>query len=378
MTPRLIDRFLYVEIETSAGLTGTGECGAWGHLEAAAAAVAKFGDYLVGRDPGPIEHHWQLMHRFGHFRGAAICGAISAIDIALWDIKGQALGAPIHTLLGGPIRREARVYAHVKAATGAEMLERCLILKDAGFTAIGHLNPFLDEDRSEPYWRPHAGKIDNAIRLLGDLRAALGNDVDLCVELHRRLTTAEAQTFCHEVAPLRPLFVEDPTPPQSPDALATLTERVPTPIATGERFASLFDFQPLIARQAMAYARVSVCLCGGITGARKIAALAEAFDIQIVPHNPLSPVSLAACLHLVAATPNFAIQEWPGKPDEAGRIEVPGEALVAGAPQPSDGFIAIPGGPGLGVALNSQARSSGAIARPVSMRAHRDGFVVDQ
>ncbi len=380
VTPILADRFLFVEIETDAGIVGVGESGAWGHLEASAAAMAKFGEYLVGQDPAPIELHWARMHRFGHFRGAAIGGAISAIDIALWDIKGQALGQPIHALFGGPTRRNARIYAHVKAATAGEMLERCLLLREAGFTAIGHLNPLLDEDRSVPYFQPHARKIDRAIRLLHDLREALGDEIDLCVELHRRLTPPEAQVFCAEVAPLRPFFVEDPIPPQSPDAMATLAGRVPVPLATGERFHSLYEFQPLIARQAMAYARISVCLCGGITGARKIAALAEAFDVQIVPHNPLSPVSLAACMHLDAAVPNFAIQEWPGHVDPmSGDVTLRGTALVDDDLRPVGGFLDIPTRPGLGLALNRRAVAAHPpTKRPVAMRAHRDGFVTDQ
>jgi galactonate dehydratase len=247
VTPILADRYLFVEIETDAGLKGVGEAGAWGQLEAAAAAIAKFGDYLVGRDPGPIEDHWQIMHRFGHFRGAAICAAISAVDIALWDIKGQALGQPIHALLGGPTRQRARVYCHVKAKTADDMVERCVEMKARGFTAIGHLNPFLDEDRRHSYFATHAAKIGRAVETVARIREAVGDGVDLCLELHRRLTPAEAIVFAQEVEPFRPMFYEDPIPPTSHDAMARVDERIRLPLATGERFATLYDFQALFA-----------------------------------------------------------------------------------------------------------------------------------
>ena len=387
VTPYRAGRFLYVEVETDTGIVGTGESGAWGHLEASQGAIEKFATYLVGKDPGPIEHHWAVMHRFGHFKGAAICAAISAIDVALWDIKGQALGVPIHALLGGPVRHKVRLYAHVKAATREAMIEDCLALKRQGFTAIGHLNPFLDEDRSVPYAKGHAAKIEDAVALVRDLREALGPEVDLCIEIHRRLTPAEAIVFANEIAPYRPMFYEDPMPPASVDAMARIADKTTIPVATGERFATLHEFQAHIAARALSYARVSVCLCGGLTGARKIAALAEAHDIQVVPHNPLSPVSLFACLQLDAAIPNVAIQEYPtvglefedAATPEASRHTLRGTQFVTALPEVKDGYATIPDTPGLGIALSDRGRSDAApVPRKVEMRAHIDGFVVDQ
>mgnify|MGYP000262012527 CR=1 FL=1 len=379
--PFLADRFLFVLVETDAGITGVGESGAWGHLPASATAIETFAGYLVGKDPGEIEQHWNTMHRFGHFRGAAICGAISAIDIALWDIKGQHLGVPVHSLLGGPTRRRARLYAHVKAPTRERMVESALQRKEMGFTAIGHVNPFLDEDRDRPYFRSHARKIEDGVRVVADLRAALGPDVDLCIEIHRRLTPAEAVTFAHEIAPFRPLFYEDPVPPGSVEAMGRVADAISLPIATGERFFSLEEFQAHISRGALAYARVSIALCGGITGARKIAALAEAFEIQIVPHNPLSPVSLAAALHLDAAIPNFAIQEFAIQDAAEMKGGVPrlrGQHLVDRAFEVADGFALIPQEPGLGVRLSPACEAAPVVARDIRMRSHLDGHVVDQ
>lgn len=382
VTPIRADRFLFIEVETDTGLIGTGESGAWGHLEASAAAMVKFGDYLMGKDPGPIEHHWQAMQRFAHFQGAAIGGAISAIDIALWDIKGQALGQPIHTLLGGPTRTHARAYAHVKAPTAEQLISLAELRKAQGFTAVGHVNPFLDEDRSTAYFRAHARKIDDAVAVVAALRAALGPDMDLCLEIHRRLTPAEARSFAAEIVPFRPYFYEDPIAPGAAEAMGDLATRLPLPVATGERFHAPHQFHSHFLARAMDFARVSVCLVGGITGARKVAAEAEAFGLEVAPHNPLSPVSLAACLHLDAAIPNFAIQEYPLEGGSVGTdtatARLRGAELVDELPEVTDGFIAVPGGPGLGLRLTDAARMADAVRRPVRMRRHRDGFIVDQ
>lgn len=383
VTPYLSDRYLFVEIETDTGLVGTGECGTWGHLEAARTAIEKFGAYLIGKDPGPIEHHWNVMQRFAWFRGAVAGGAISAIDIALWDIKGQAAGLPIHALLGGPTRNEARLYAHVKAATPQDMIDRCLARKAQGFTAIGHLNPFLDEDRSVPYEKAYSRKIEEAAGLVADLRAELGPDIDLCIEIHRRLSPPEAIALAQEIKSHRPLFFEDPIPPTSAGSMARVAAAIGVPVATGERFATLQEFQAHVAHGALSFARVSVCLCGGITGARKIAALCEAFDIGVIPHNPLSPVSLMACLHLAATIPNFVIQELPTT--EIDRVEMDqldrllrGWDFVTERPTVSQGYATIPTAPGLGTALTDIGRTAPIVVRNVRMRAHADGFVVDQ
>ena len=377
--PIFADRFLLCQVETDAGVIGTGESGAWGHLAASATAMETFAEYLVGRDPGEIEQHWNVMHRFGHFRGAAIAGAISAIDIALWDIKGRVLGQPMHALLGGPTRRRVRLYAHVKAKTRERMLEIALDRKARGFTAIGHVNPFLDEDRGEPFYKSHARKIDDGVRVVAELREALGPDVDLCIEIHRRLTPAEAVVFAGEIAPFRPMFYEDPMPPYGAEAMGRIADGISIPLATGERFFSLQEFQSHISRGALDYARTSIALCGGITGAKKIAALAEAFAIQIVPHNPLSPVSLAAALHLDAAVPNFAIQEYAlsGELDGA-EPALRGSGLVDTEIEVADGFATVPTGPGLGLALSAKAHGTPRVKRSLKMRTHRDGHVVDQ
>lgn len=186
--PRRVGQFLFVEITTDNEITGFGESGAWGHLEASEAALEKYCEYLIGQDPRRIERHWQMMHRFAHFNGAAIGGAISAIDIALWDIKAKSYDVPLYELLGGAVRDKLRVYAHVYAKTVDEVADFAHEKSKEGFTAIGHLNPFLDEPEDQPYFLGHAGLVEMGLNTVRRCREAVGPKVDLMLEMHRRLT----------------------------------------------------------------------------------------------------------------------------------------------------------------------------------------------
>jgi len=377
--PLMVDRFLFVRIETDAGITGIGESGTWGQLEASAAAISKYGAYLVGRDPRPIEHHWNVMHRANHFTGGAINGAISAIDIALWDIKGKIHGVPVYELLGGKMRDKARVYGHVKGRTRESLIAEAVRLKGLGFNALGHLNPLLDEDESTPYFKSHAQKIEDAAETVRLLRAAVGPEVDLCIEIHRRMTPPEAIALARAIEQYKPMFYEDPLRPNDPDAMAYVANHIHIPVATGERFFSIYQFQTLLNRRAVSYLRPDVCLCGGITGTKKVAAMAEANDCMIVPHNPLSIISTAACLQIAACIPNFAIQEYPTQtPELDGSAAVLGEGMATGIEDQVGGFIAIPDGPGIGLTLVDDVETKfPPRPRPIAMRPHHDGAVVD-
>ena len=370
-----IDRYLFVQVHTDAGLTGLGESGAWGYLEASRAAVEKYAQYLVGQDPARIEHHWNVMYRTTHFRGAAIMGAISAIDIALWDIKGKALGVPVFELLGGKCRDKARVYYHVFGRTREQLVQGCIDAKRRGFTAVGHLTPFLDEPRDVPYFKTHASKIRDAIDAVRQYREAVGNDVDLCIEIHRRLTPAEAVVLARGIEPFHPMFYEDPILPDNFDAMGLVAQHIAVPIATGERLHTVQEFEMLLARGAVQYVRPDVCLAGGISGTKKIAALAEAHHAGVVPHNPLSPVSTAACLQIAACIPNFAIQEYP-----TGEDRPPKSEIVAHTLRCEDGFLVIPDAPGIGIELAPDAREKHPprVHGRIGARLHLDGSVVDQ
>ncbi len=236
--------------------------------------------------------------------------------------------------------------------------------------------------RSEekPYFKTHAAKIEEAIDNVRQLREAVGNSVDLCIEIHRRMTPAEAIALGRGIEKYKPMFFEDPLRPNSFDAMAWVADHIPIAVATGERFTSMYQFQTLLTRHAVEYLRPDVCLCGGITGSKKIAAIAEAHDAQIVPHNPLSPVSLAACLQISACIPNFAIQEYPTRtPELEGSGDLLGAGVATGLAEPVGGFIAIPDGPGIGLELVDEVEKRfPPRPRPIRMRPHEDGAMVDQ
>ncbi len=369
-----VDRYLFVKVHTDEGITGLGESGAWGYLEPSAAVVETFKRYLIGQDPLRIEHHWQSLYRWSHFRGAAIMGALSAIDIALWDIAGKHLGVPSYQLLGGKCRDRARVYYHVFGRTKEELIQGCVRAKEAGFTAVGHLTPFLDEPRGVPYFKTHVEKMRDAIDTVRRYREAVGNEVDLCIEIHRRLTPSEAIVLAQGIEEFHPFFYEDPILPDSFDAMALVASHIHIPIATGERLHTIYEFEALLRRGAVQYVRPDVCMAGGLTHTKKIAALAEAHHVGVVPHNPLSPVSTAACLQLAACIPNFALQEYP-----TGELEPPKSEIVKTSLRVEDGFLIIPDVPGIGIELAPDAQERHPCRpRAVQTRLHVDGSVVDQ
>ncbi len=370
-----VDRYLFVQVHTDAGIVGLGEAGTWGFLEAAEQVVAKFAHYLVGQDPLRIEHHWQYMYRSTHFRGAAIMGALSAIDIALWDIAGKHFGAPVYALLGGKTRNKARVYYHVLGETIDSLVEGCRAAKARGFTAVGHLSPFGDEPRDKPYFKTYTARMGQAIDAVRQFRDAVGDEVDLCIEIHRRLSPAEAIVLARGIEPYRPMFYEDPILPDNFDAMGLVAENIHIPIATGERLHTIFEFEMLLRRGAVQFVRPDVCMCGGITGAKKIAALAEANYVGVVPHNPLGPVSTAACIQLAACIPNFAIQEYPLGEQEPPKSEIVRTTLT----YDGRGSLLVPTGPGIGVELAPDAAERYPYRmRWLGTRLYDDGSVMDQ
>ncbi|QQO08625.1 mandelate racemase/muconate lactonizing enzyme family protein [Breznakiella homolactica] len=371
---RFIDIYMFVEVHTDEGIIGLGEAGSWAFLEAAAAAVETFKRYLIGQDPLLREHHWQYLYRCYHFRGAAIMAALSAIDIALWDIAGKYYGVPCYQLMGGKCRDKARVYYHVYGGSRQELIDGCIRAKEAGFTAVGHLTPFADEPRDKSWFKTFASRIDDGIESVRQYREAVGNDVDLCIEIHRQLTVPEAVALGRGIEAYRPYFFEDPVKPDNFDEMAEVAASIPIAIATGERIHTLQEFVMLLSRHACRFIRPDVCMCGGLTHAKKIAALAEAFGVQVIPHNPLSPVSTAACIQLAAAIPNFAIQEYP-----IGEDRPPKSGIVKSALTLEDGFLVIPDTPGIGVELQPDAEKEFPyIPREYKTRLQSDGSVFDQ
>ena len=344
--------YLFVHICTDEGIVGLGEAGNWGYLGATAAAIEKFIPYLIGKDPFRIEDFNQNFYRSVYFRGSVIMSAISAIDIALWDIKGKKLGVPVYELLGGRVRDKIRVYASPmsKATDPKSLTESYRQLKAQGFTAAkifvnGPIRS-ANDGRDEFF----SGRIEDELEKVRICREAVGNDFDFILEVHRGMTVPEAVAFGREVEKYRPMVLEDPVTPDNMDSMAEVALRVNVPIATGERFTNLKEFEMLLARRAAQYVRPDVCAVGGITTSKKICAVAEAHDVLVIPHNPLGPVSTAACLQICACIPNLGIQELPGFCLNGAEDKMVKEPLRF-----ENGCMVIPDAPGIGVELAEDA-----------------------
>ena len=308
LEPVLAGSWLFLLIHTEEGISGLGEVGLWGYPEASLAVLKSFEDYLVGQDPLRIEHHWQYLYRNNHFRGAAVCGALGAVDVALWDIAGKHFSAPVYQLMGGACRNRIRVYTHVGGATVDLLVDSALSAVKQGFTAI-RFTPFPVDFQNLRYDL----LLEEIVSRVGALREAVGSGVDLCVEMHRRLSPPEAVALARELEPMRPFFLEDPILPDSVTVMGEVAKKCRIPIATGERLHTIFEFKELLENNGAQYIRADVCLAGGLTHCKKIAALAESYHVGMIPHNPLSPVSTAACVQLDACIPNFTLQEYTGE-----------------------------------------------------------------
>ncbi|MDD6678357.1 MAG: mandelate racemase/muconate lactonizing enzyme family protein [Firmicutes bacterium] len=349
---RFAKHYLFVQVYTDAGIVGLGEAGNWGYLQATAAAILKFKEYLIGKDPFRIEDFNQNFLRSVYFRGSVIMSAISAIDIALWDIKGKALGVPVYELLGGKTREKVRVYASVmtKASDNATLVEGYRKLQDQGFSAAkifvnGPIAPTKD-GKGEFF----SSRIESELEKVRLCREAVGPDFDFVLEVHRGMTVPEAVAFGRAVEPYHPMVLEDPVPPDNVDSMAEVASKIGVPIATGERYIDLREFQVLMSRHAASYIRPDVCAVGGITTTKKICAVAEANDVLVIPHNPLGPVSTAACLQICASIPNLGIQELPGF-----CLNGAEDKMVKEPFRYENGCLMIPEGPGIGIELADDA-----------------------
>ncbi|RMI41947.1 galactonate dehydratase [Streptomyces triticirhizae] len=296
-------RWLFCRVETDQGLVGWGEPVVEGRAEVVRAAVDVLAEYLVGQDPLRIEDHWQVLTKGGFYRGGPVLSsAVAGIDQALWDIAGKQYGAPVHALLGGPVRDRARVYAWVGGDDPHELADQIAAQVDAGFTAV--------KMNAAGRTRPHASvaEIDAVVERVTTARDVLGSERDIAIDCHGRFSAASSRRLLHEIAPLHPLFVEEPLPPEQSHVLGGLVEAGPVPIATGERIYDRSGFLPVL-QSGVTVVQPDLSHAGGISEVRRIASLAETFGAHLAPHCPLGPISLAASLQVVFATPNFLIQE---------------------------------------------------------------------
>lgn len=352
--------FLFVVVETDDGLQGIGEAGITWREQAVAGFIEALKPSLIGQDPRRIEHLWQVMLRAGFFPAGRIgAAAISAIDIALWDLKAKSLGVPVYELLGGLVRERVACYPHVPDNPLQVMVDECRALVDRGWQYV-RFNLPSQGDQFEP-----RVSVRQGVELVASVRQAVGPDVGILLDAHTRLDPVDAVSLCRQLESLHPYFVEDPVRCENPAAIGQLRQQTSAPIAMGEQFATKWDFREPIENDWIDFCRMDVCIVGGLSEARKIAGWCETHYIAIATHNPLGPVSTAACLHLDLATSNFAVQEC---------ARIPGEVLAELFPQQvpfQDGFMLVPDQPGLGIVLDESALSKYPVMPGDCPRLHR-------
>ena len=296
-------RWLFLAVRTDDGVTGWGEPIVEGKAATVAAAVEELSSLLIGRDPSPIEDHWQTLTKGGFYRGGPVLSsAVAGIDQALWDIKGKVLGVPVHEVLGGPVRDRMRVYSWIGGDDPSGLAEHALQRREQGFTAVkmnggGRMRAL--ESRAE---------IKALVARVSAVRDAVGDDFDIAIDFHGRFSPAVARVACRALEDLHPLFVEEPVVPELSADLTKITESTSIPIATGERLFSRWDFRDVLPT-GIAVAQPDLSHAGGISEVRRIAAAAESYGVALAPHCPLGPIAFAASLQIDFASPNAIIQE---------------------------------------------------------------------
>lgn len=339
----------FCKVSTDQGVTGLGEGSITSKEATLSAAIMEHERYLLGKDPCDIEMHWQAMYRYPRWRGGPILNsAISAVEIALWDITGKALGVPIYKLLGGAARRRVRLYKDVGGSSAEQLTQAFVQAKQEGFTAAKSGFITVDKELVRPAYAVREGH-----RKLEMVRKAVGDDFDICIDAHGILTTVMAVDFCTRIEELRPFFVEEATQLEDLGELELLRQKTKVPLATGERSFTKYGFADFCSRHLVNYVQPDVCHAGGILEMKKIGTIAETYRVEMAPHNPQSMVSTLASLHVDATTPSSTIQEYnPNRQqwvlDLFGGYDLPVK----------DGFAALPDRPGLGVDLDEKVAAA--------------------
>jgi len=343
-----VGEFVYVKVETDEGLHGIGEASLSGRSLAVVEVLSRhLKPLLVGQDATRIEHIWQDIFRGTFWRGGPVLqSALAGIDIALWDLAGKALGVPTYRLLGGAARDKVLVYRHVYADTPEELIDRSRLMLDEGWRVL-RVSPIGDQETGfDPKWA-----ILQGIEHFGALRQAVGEEVEIILEVHTRLTPTRAIELCNGVAAYHPFFVEDPIRSENPASFAQLRAHTSVPIGTGEQLTTKWAFRELIEHELVDYLRLDICHSGGITEGKKIAAMAEVHYQELALHYTASPVSTAAMLHLNMSVPNCAVQEYA--PSSGWIDEVIKHDLAT-----EGGYLLCPQSPGLGIELNEEAAAA--------------------
>jgi galactonate dehydratase len=342
-------RWLFCRVETDEGLVGWGEPVVEGRAEVVRSAVEVLAEYLLGKDPLPIEQHWQTLTKAGFYRGGPILSsAVAGLDQALWDIAGQAYGAPVHALLGGPVRDRVRVYSWIGGDEPGEIADEVAAQVAAGLTGVkmnasGRLSPI-----------PSPAEVDAVLRRVAAAREVLGEHRDVAIDFHGRASAAAVRRIMPELAALRPLFVEEPLLPEQAHLLRDIVACSPVPVATGERLYGRGEF--LLPLQAgVAVVQPDLSHAGGISEVRRIASAAETYGAVLAPHCPLGPIALAASLQIAFATPNFLIQEQSIGMHYHGGAELLDYVVDREPFRFVDGHIRRPTAPGLGITVDEAA-----------------------
>lgn len=369
-------QYLCVRVHTDEGIVGLGEVGFTPKALALIAYLSDLNHQLIGRNPHDIEAIWQYLYRQPYERGGPIIlSAIAGIDMALWDILGKSLGVPSYRLWGGPTRDRVPVFASLNLSRDIEEnLDSVRGVVARGFRALRV--PLSDYLVGLPV-RQLAREISKQIE---KIRETVGDEIDLAIDIHRRCRVHEALAVCHALEPFGLLFVEDPIMAENMDALAEIARRTTIPIATGENLYTPYQFRDLFAKRAVRFARIDLCLAGGISAGLKIAHLAEMEFIHVIPHHPWGPVATAAYAHFSASIHNLEILEYNME-------TVPGASVIVNQPVTfKDGYLEVPQTPGLGIELNeeyvkhSAARFSGPDAQTINQNPvlyRRDGTLTD-
>ena len=342
---------LVVKVEADQGIFGWGESGLSGRELAVVGAIHHFAEFLKGRDPMAIGALWQEIYRSQYFEGGRVLqAALSAIDIALHDIKGKALGVPVYDLLGGKQRDNIPTFASTNAHETATIVEQALALKAAGWTAIRLFPDFRDQGKIfEP--REH---IAATARTCVAAREALGEETVLGIDWHHRLSVSEAASFCQKMPSGTLDFLEEPIRDETPEAYESLRKLTDVPFAIGEEFASKWQFLPFIERGIHQFNRLDLCNVGGFTEAMKVAGWSEAHYVDMMPHNPLGPICTAATIHFSAAVANFAWLETRVNP---GDLYGGGQSddVFTRQPRLQGAVYPVDSAPGLGIEIDEKA-----------------------
>ncbi|HKI58867.1 MAG TPA: galactonate dehydratase [Trueperaceae bacterium] len=360
-TFKVAPRWVFVRLETDDGLVGWGEASLEGRADTVAAAVAELSGYLVGKDPRPVEDHFQVLYRGGFYRGGPVLGsALSGLEQALWDVKGKALGVPVYELLGGPARERVRVYNWIAGDRPQEVEAGVRAQRERGVTAVK-----MNATAEMHYIDSHA-KVDAVLARVAAAREAGGPDFDIAIDFHGRAHRGMAKVLAHELEPLHPMFIEEPVPPGNDEALADVARHTSVPIALGERLYTRWDAKGALTSGVVDVLQPDVCHAGGILETRKIAAMAEAFDVAVALHCPLGPIALAACLQVDAATPNAFIQEQSQTIHYNQGMDM--FRYLTAPLAYEDGYVALPTAPGLGIEVAED------VVREAARDAAREGL----